>query len=341
MATTTSQRDRLHAWWDTFIIVVVALNLLLILFDSLYGLAPVASLIDSGPAWLAENARYLHQNFVTIDLYFVAFLILDVLAGWLVAIRERRYHRWFFYPFIHWYDVLGCIPVSGFRLLRVLRVIGLAVRLQRMGAIDIRQWPIYNFVHKYYQILMEELSDRVAVKLLTNVQYELTNNGELVERITNDVLLPRKDALVDDLADRASRLILTSYGKHRDDILEAVDSVIAGSVSTNPDIAKLRQLPMGDQIAKGLERSLAQALIGLIDSGVRQINQTGSRTLAKELLSSGFDAWIEDSTHANREVEQVMVEVIEVIKHQIQTQQWKFEYGVGTHDNDRDQRNPK
>ncbi|HBZ99013.1 MAG TPA: preprotein translocase subunit SecA, partial [Pseudomonas sp.] len=52
---------------------------------------------------------------------FVAVFLLDVLLGWTVALFERRYARWYYYPFAHWYDVLGCIPLAGVRWLRGLR----------------------------------------------------------------------------------------------------------------------------------------------------------------------------------------------------------------------------
>ena len=53
-----------------------------------------------------------------------------------MAIRKQTYPRWYFYPFLHWYDLLGCIPIGSFRMLRLLRLISLTIRLQKMGIID-------------------------------------------------------------------------------------------------------------------------------------------------------------------------------------------------------------
>ncbi|MCX2524958.1 ion transporter [Larsenimonas rhizosphaerae] len=342
--TRPAAQDAFHAWWDTIIVVVVGLNLLLILLDTLYALGPVHALVDLGPASLQSTAAWMHANFTTIDLYFVALLALDVLAGWLVAIRERRYHRWFFYPFIHWYDVLGCIPVSGFRVLRVLRVVSLLIRLQRMGTINVRQWSVYQFCYKYYQILMEELTDRVAIKMLGNVQTELSDNGKLTDRITRDVLLPRKQALIEDMTDRTIRLILQAYGTHRADILGMVRSLVHDTLSENPDMHRLKRLPMGDTLATAMEQSLTEAVCGLLDGSIQRVNQRRFRDLAESMAESGFDAWIEDNASANREIEQVMIEVLDVMKSQIRQQQWKMEYGAESrppHHQDEASFNPK
>ena len=145
-----SIRNGLHAAWDTFIVLLVCVNLALILFDSLFIVQPINQAIAG---WLPGlHQRYetlIHRNFQLIDLGFVAVFVFDVLLGWTVALFERRYARWFYYPFAHWYDVLGCIPLSGFRWLRVLRIGSLLVRLQRLGLIDVRQWAVFGVLHRY------------------------------------------------------------------------------------------------------------------------------------------------------------------------------------------------
>lgn len=149
----------------------------------------------------------IHSRFITIDLVFVSFFIADVLLGWSIAIAERRYHRWFFYPFVHWYDVLGCIPLAGFRLLRILRVVSLLHRLHRLGLIDVTRWDIYQFFAKYYDILLEELSDRIALRLLGNVQEQIRASDSLTERVIERVIMPRKAQLIHEIAQRLESTI--------------------------------------------------------------------------------------------------------------------------------------
>lgn len=62
-------------------------------------------------------------------MIFVSIFIAELLIRWMVTIHQKTYHKWFFYPVIHWFDVLGCIPVGSFRWLRLLRVFSILYRL--------------------------------------------------------------------------------------------------------------------------------------------------------------------------------------------------------------------
>src|SRR5690606_42147929 len=54
-------------------------------------------------------------------LLFVSVYLTEFSIRWLVAIARRTHERWFYFPFVHWYDLLGCIPVGSFRWLQPSR----------------------------------------------------------------------------------------------------------------------------------------------------------------------------------------------------------------------------
>ncbi|MEZ5021997.1 MAG: hypothetical protein R2728_01825 [Chitinophagales bacterium] len=83
-------------------------------------------------------------QFLYYDLVFVGIFVLELSVRWTIAIFRNTYAKWFFYPFIHWYDVLGCIPLSSFRALRLLRVFSMFYRLNRLGIIDMRSTYILS-----------------------------------------------------------------------------------------------------------------------------------------------------------------------------------------------------
>lgn len=125
------------------------------------------------PGFHAFYRDTIHSNFLFYDLCFVAVYLTEFVIRWIVAIARGTYHRWFFYPFAHWYDLLGCIPVGSFRWLRILRVVGLLMRLQRMGIIDLSQTWLGQTILKYYNIVVEEISDRVVINVLSGAQREI------------------------------------------------------------------------------------------------------------------------------------------------------------------------
>ena len=170
-------------------LIILDLALLLLITGNLLWLLLDAIMMNTGTGLMIARqwpdfARHyrdnLHPDLLLYDSYFTFFLISELLLRWAVAIYRKTYHRWFFYPFVHWYDVLGSIPLPAFRVLRLLRIVSILYRLQKMGVIDLTTSGPFPIVYKYYQILLEELSDRIVVNVLEGVQREV--RGRLVLR---------------------------------------------------------------------------------------------------------------------------------------------------------------
>lgn len=320
-------QDKIHLVWDLLIITVVIANLALLLFDSLFLLPPLNAAFEAAaPGLHGAYEHHIRANFIDIDLAFVAILLLDVLAGWVVAIVERRYHRWFFYPFVHWYDVLGCIPLGGFRLLRVLRVISLLHRLQRLGLIDVRRWRLYGIYAKYYDIVMEELSDRAALRLLDSVQDQVRGSDSLSKRLTEDVVMPRKQQLIHEISRRLETMVDSAYRANRDDLMRYISALVGRTLAESPEIKRLRRLPLGNQVSRALDDSLSDIACRLVNETIEGLRSPEFNQLVERLADSSFDAWLRVDAHTDRVTEQVLVDMLEVIKGQVAEQQWKQRY---------------
>ncbi|MFQ3788937.1 ion transporter [Halomonas sp. A29] len=319
--------ERLHLIWDLLIIVLVVANLALLLFDSLFLLGPINNVFAAiAPGLHAAYDNNVHANFVEIDLVFVAIFVLDVLLGWGVAIAERRYHRWFFYPFVHWYDVLGCIPVGGFRLLRILRVISLLTRLHRLRLIDVRGWRLYAVYAKYYEIFFEELSDRVAIRLLGNMQEQILSSDSLSTRVIDRVVMPRKQQLIHELSRRLEEMTGNAYARNRQETMHYVSSLVGRTVAESQEIKRLRRLPMGDTFARSMESSLRDLACRLVDEAMAGLRSPEFTALVERLADSGFDTWLQVDEHTDRVTEQVLVDMLELVKEQIAVKQWRRRY---------------
>ncbi|MDO6788154.1 ion transporter [Cobetia marina] len=325
--TTSSARERIHLWWDLFIIVLVIANLALLLFDSLFLIPPLNTAFEAvAPGLHAAYEQNIHANFLSIDLAFVAVFLLDVLAGWAVAIAERRYHRWFFYPFIHWYDVLGCIPLSGFRLLRVLRVISLLFRLQRLGMIDVRRWYLYGVAAKYLDILLEELTDRISLRMLDNVQQQLRDSDDLSSSVIERVVEPRKQALIQEISLRLETMAGDIYTQNRDDTLRYVRGLVSRTLAESPELQRVSRLPMGTQLTKGLESSLSDLACHLVDEALVGLRSKEFSALVGHLAESGFDAWARTDPRTEQITEQVLIDMLELLKERIAVKSWQKKY---------------
>ncbi len=317
------RREGLHAAWEGFIVLLVCVNLTLIVFDSLFAVDPLRATLERlAPDFAAWYDSRIHARFALIDLGFVAIFVADVLLGWIVSIAERRYRHWYYYPFAHWYDVLGCIPLAGLRWLRALRLVSLLIRLQRLGLIDVRRWDSYQFLNQYYQRFLDELSNRVMVKMFSRLQQEIGTSHDLAERLVQEVIRPRKQRLLDDLSLRLQAMLEAGYRDNRGAIEGYVGGLIHQALRDNAEMRNLRRLPLGGRVADSLDGALADIAARLIQAAVAGLRGPQFQALAQRLSEQLFEAWLSQGEQSDLALEELLVDIIEVLKQQIVERQW-------------------
>ncbi|MEC9482935.1 MAG: ion transporter [Halomonas sp.] len=321
------RREQLYLAWDLLVVALVIVNLGLLIIDSLFLLPALNTALENAtPGLYRFYDQSIHAHFFTIDLFFVAVFVLDVLIGWALAIAERRYSRWYFYPFAHWYDVLGCIPLTGLRWLRALRIFSLCYRLQRLGLIDVRRWGLYRGLAKYYDILLEEVSDRVAVRLIGSVQEEIRQSDVFSRRIAEEVIAPRREKLVDEIARRLEDTLSNTCSRSRPSIARYISALVGRTMHESPEIQRLRRLPLGSQLANAMDQTLSGIALRLAEEAIDGLKSPEFDDLLRHFAASGFDALTETNTRSERITEQVLIGILELLKEQIAVKQWREKY---------------
>ena len=196
---------------DFLMLALLLINLLWIIFDWLFAADFIQQGMRNHVNWFYQSYLPVHKNFVLYDMIFVAIFLSEFVIRWGRAVFRQTYGRWYFYPFIHWYDLIGCIPVAGVRILRFLRVFSILYRLHKYQIIDLTQNRVYKFVEFYCDVFLEELSDRIVVKVLSGTQEELKHGSPLIHRIQEEILLPRRELLVDWLSERLATASRKGY----------------------------------------------------------------------------------------------------------------------------------
>lgn len=311
---------------DLLMISLVLINLAWIVFDSLFAFEGVQSLLakSAGPGFVEWYKHNIHDWFFAYDLVFVAIFITELILSWAYAIHRKTYSHWAAYPFIHWYDVLGCIPVGSFRVLRVLRIIGIIIRLQRMGLIDYRQWSIFQLFQRWYDIALEELSDRIAVKILEGVQAELRQGADLEQKIVIQVLLPRKQILVDSLTDKLAISTKHIYADAKDDIESYIKNIVSDAMHKNLEISTIEKVPvLGQAIGKLLEHAVTDIVCQTIENAIDQMNRPQFHRIVTEISDAILDDMAEPSASQAGAITDAIADILEVVKDEIRIQRWK------------------
>ncbi|XOV77775.1 MAG: ion transporter [Aestuariibacter sp.] len=306
---------------DLFMMVLLAINLLLIIFDSLYAVSAIRSAIQLQADWLIHSYQPIHDNFLLVDLVFISIFLSEFMLRWIVAVINKEYMRWYFFPFIHWYDLLGCIPAESARILRLLRIISILHRLHKYRVINLKNTAIYRFFAFYYNVFIEELSDRIVVKVLTDAQEDIATGSQLLHDITDQVLAPRRETLTEWIAET-----LQHYGRSIADpeVGSVLRSHIAGSVAKavkdDPQVGILSAVPVfGGNLEKRLETAVANIVIQSIVNLLTDINTAR----VDSIVAKGLTAPSLTEQRLDEEVLSIVNESLELVKVHIGQQRWK------------------
>lgn len=314
-------------------VVLLIANLLWIIFDWLFEVQAVQNgLAEILPEFTAAYARDIHPNFFFIDLAFVTVFFIDFVVGWILAAVRHTHHRWYFFPFLHWYDLLGCIPVGGFRFLRLLRLVTILYRLNKSGAIDLSRTGFAKLLRKYYSVAVEEVTDRVVIRILTDVQEEVRHGGPLVERIVDDVVRPAQAQIVEWLSHRVRIAAGSAYTRYRPEIDAYIHRRVDSAVRSNTALARLSRVPMvGSTIRDTARRAMEELVRDIVHGVLQDLVSEHNKRLIDETADVLFDALVapEEDEELNRIVTETADQVIEVVKRQVAVQQWKLQDNAG------------
>ena len=324
---TNRLRELLGLAVDVVMLVLIIANLFLIVvdwgFESVLVQQQLQSYAPSLHRWYDQT---IHQHFLFYDLVFVAIFVAEIVVRWGLAIYRQRYHRWFFYPFVHWYDVLGCIPVSSLRSLRLLRVIAMIPKMQRIGLFDLRETYLFETYEKYRDIVLEEISDRVTVRIIEGLQTEIRGSHHVTERISKEVLAPQREALIQALTHRLQEATAVAYGSQQEDFREYLDDVIREAVTQNREIGSIAALPgVGRPVATLLERAISDIVFNVIDQMVADVASLKNDRVIAEVTALSTDALLSPKydERLNHLARSVVLQSLDVIKDHVQIRRWK------------------
>ncbi len=313
---------------DFLMVVVLLVNLSWIVFDWLFSYGPVRDLLAQfAPEFVERYALEIHPRFILIDLVFVGVFMIEFFVAWMLAIRSRLYHRWFFYPVLHWYDIMGLIPIGGFRFLRLLRIISIVYRLQRVGVVDLSGSAPVRFVHKYYAVVMEELSDRVTINILADLQDEVRHGGAVADRILSDVVRPHKDELVEWLSHRIEAVAARHYPRYQPRIRSYVQDRINHAFNANREFVRLEQIPVFGSLIRGvMEKAINDVVFDVVNGIMQDLASDRNRALLDELAELTFEAVLlhEEESPLGRIVADTVDRSLEILKQHVRVQRWKI-----------------
>ncbi|MBO1256308.1 ion transporter [Alteromonas sp. 5E99-2] len=308
---------------DLVMLGIVMFNLLWLAFDALFETKLIHSLIENYILKLVTLYTPVHENFLFVDLVFVAIFLSEFIFRWVVAVVRKDHVRWYFFPFIHWYDLLGCIPVTTTRLFRLLRVFSILYRLHKFKIIDLNRTGIYRFVAFYLDVFIEELSDRIVIKVISDAQKDIASGSPLIEDVQKNVLSPRLPIVSRYIAGILNHLgdsILDS--DHGEVIRTHVQQSVGKAVKNNSQVSAFSMLPV---VGSTIENTLESAVTDIVTASIINLLSDIDAQRVDLFLRNGMTDFTPEDDAIDDEMMMVINECLELVKTHISSQRWKVE----------------
>jgi hypothetical protein len=260
---------------------------------------------------------------ITTEAWFIIFLITELAVRWLLSIVQKHHARWWFFPFIHWYEILAIIP--HLRFLRLFRAGIIAYRLYELGykviPDNIRIKAMF-----YYSVIMEELSDRVVITVIDGIRHELETSSTH-KKIIHDLVDHHRELFTITLSSMLEESLAKALQQQQPVITQKVGIIVNQAIEDTPELTQLlRLIPIvGGRIEQQIQ-SIGQRLGENISAGLIEPFTAGSLHRPNEnyqLIAEKVSALNIDNQYLEQLVESVVFESLEAIRKQVKIKQWQ------------------
>jgi hypothetical protein len=280
--------------------------------------------IDLSPLLVTNYHRAVDSNgnlkdlFWLVDLPFLLFFILEFSVRWAYAVRHRLYTRWFFFPILNWYDLIGCIPYTQFRIFRLFRVVSIYMRLYRSELTRVGRDTVTRGVSYISNIIVEEISDAVAVRILNEVQEEIREGT--AKTIINDTVDAKREEISGMLLAQVKEILGAEPTQKR--LREMVRLNLDKAVETS---SALRSVPLPNVVVRRLVHATGEVVIQTILTSLTATleSEEGDRA-ARELIGDLLDQILTGPWRAELDKlsSEISLDVIEQVKKAVSVKKW-------------------
>lgn len=318
---------RIAFGYDIFMMFIIVFNL--------FCLATNAFLMSNYGHWffneihLPQVLQYyrtdLHPWVIKTESWFITFLISEFLIRWFISVINKHHARWFFFPFIHWYEILAISPYL--RFLRLIRAGIIAYHFHGMGYKVIPE-NIMKKVMFYYGVLMEELSDRVVITVLDGVKQELDTSSSH-KKIIHELVDHHRELFARALAEILQESLATELKAQQDNISQNVGQIVRQAIEDTPQLTQLlRLIPIAGGMIEHQIQNIGQQLGENITQGLIQPLTTGNLqdpNTTYQLISTKVSQLNIENQTLEELVESVVYESLESVKKQVAVKQWQLQ----------------
>jgi hypothetical protein len=163
--------------------------------------------------------------------------------------------------------------------------------------------------------------------MISDLQFELRNGSPVMEKIVADVIRPQKAEIVEWLSHRVETVASENYERYQRDLESYVQERVNTALKANSEFARLRQIPLaGPMIQETTERAISEMVSNVTRGILQDIASDRNKQLLDETADIVFDAMLvkEENSELNAMVVRTIDRSLEIVKKQVNIQQWKL-----------------
>lgn len=307
--------------------------LMILIFINLFCLATDAILMSDFMQWFSQLTHttsplqwykvHLHPWVDLTEHWFTLLWITELLIHWAVSVYRKEYPRWFFFPFYHWYEVLALIP--QLRFLRLFRACVIAYQLHQLGYHIIpKKW--YKWGEFYYFLILEELTDRIALTMISGVERELKQNS-LLKQTIQDMMDKHRQLFATTLAELLQESLAKALHDQQRQMSYNVGQIVNKAIEDTPELHQmLRLFPviggrMEQQIQSIGQRLGENIMHGLLEPFVEQSDEIANDTY--QLIAKKASQAQLDTDNLTKLVQSVIFDSLTIVRKQVKIKQWQ------------------
>jgi len=258
------------------------------------------------------------DHFWMLDLPFLLVFWLEFLVRWAMAVRRRTHARWYCFPIFNWYDVLGLLPSDYFRPFRLLRLVSVYMRLRRSELSSIGKDYFSRTVAYFSNILTEEISDRVALRILSELEEEIRDGTHV--RIARATVEPRRADIERVIVDEIVAVLTDEETMAR--LRELLHLNLENAVR---DSERLQTVPIPNAILQPLVTVVGEIIVDTsLETMVSTLGSDEGRLALQEIVASVLGELFYGPALAEMESlsQEIVLEVISHMKEVVAVKKW-------------------
>jgi hypothetical protein len=269
-----------------------------------------------GPLELALRATYYRSvgpdgrpvdHFMRLEAPLLALFWLDFAIGWILALR-RSSDRWYRYPLVHWYDVLGLFP-GQMRVFRLFRLVSMYTRIYRGEVREVRDNAIKRVSTRVARLVADEVTTHVELRVVGRLLTELEE--QTFRDALEASLLRHRFELIDVAVDQLEHV--ANDPKTQEQALQLA------ALTTDEVLQKTHSWPM----ARGLTHSLVErATVATLAALGRTLASKEGRRTVKNLVANAVAPSHAKDERLTSIVSAVAVDVVRDVGAAAQRRSW-------------------